>query len=79
MWEHVTRNSKSLWEKYETKKEFFSWQSKRPESIIPVENKHDAVLCNSCHPSRLILGITNNFLCRDFLILQKFILRGSWD
>ena len=31
-----------------------------------VENKHDAVLCNFCHPSRFILGITNNFYAEIF-------------
>lgn len=66
MSEHVTRNSKSSWEKYETKKEFFSWQSKRPESIIPVENKHDAVLCYPCHPARFVLGFANNFYAEIF-------------
>lgn len=66
MSEHVTRNSKSSWEKYETKKEFFSWQSGGPESIIPVENKHDAVLCDFSHPSRFVLGFANNFHAEIF-------------
>lgn len=37
-----------------------------PESIIPVENKHDAVLCYPCHPARFVLGFANNFHAEIF-------------